>query len=141
VYTKYIPKGKTVNAEYVKKAQARFPKVFREKRPIMLSQEWFLHWDNTLVHTAASVQNYLTAKGVQMICHLPYSLDLAPSDFILFERVKSELAGLSMTQESFQKSGEGIIQSIPRDDFAEAFEQWMEQSEKCLWIGCDYVEK
>jgi hypothetical protein len=30
-------KGKTVNTEYIKKALARFLKVFREKRPIMSS--------------------------------------------------------------------------------------------------------
>jgi hypothetical protein len=31
MYTKYIPKSKTVNAEYVKKALPRFLKVFKER--------------------------------------------------------------------------------------------------------------
>ncbi len=33
----YVPKGETVNAEYMKKALARFLKVFKAKRPIMSS--------------------------------------------------------------------------------------------------------
>jgi hypothetical protein len=39
----YISKGKTVNAEYIKKSMVRFLKIFRKKRPVMSSQEWFLH--------------------------------------------------------------------------------------------------
>jgi hypothetical protein len=35
IYSNYIPKGETVNAEYIKRALATFLKVFREKRPIM----------------------------------------------------------------------------------------------------------
>jgi hypothetical protein len=68
-------------------------------------------------------------------------MDFAPMDFFLFPRLKSELAGLSMTQESFQESWNGVIRSIPQDDFAAAFLQWMEQSKKCGWMGGDYVEK
>jgi hypothetical protein len=55
--------------------------------------------------------------------------------------VKSELAGLSTTQESFQKSWEGVARTIPKDDFATAFRRWMERSEKCIRIGSNYVEK
>jgi hypothetical protein len=46
---------KTLNATYIKTALARFLKVFKEKRPIMAAQEWWLHWDNAPVHTTASV--------------------------------------------------------------------------------------
>jgi histone-lysine N-methyltransferase SETMAR len=121
IYTNYVPKGETVNAEYIKKALARFLKVFKSKRPIMASQDWFLHWDNAPVHTAATVQEYLAAKGVKTLRHPPYSPDLAPADFFLFPRVKSELAGLSLKQETFQKSWEGVVRTIPKEDFAAAF--------------------
>ncbi len=141
IYTNHVPKGKTVNAEYIKKALARFLKVFKSKRPIMASQEWFLHWDNVPVHTAAMVQEYLAAKGVKTLRHPPYSPDLAPADFFLFPRVKTELAGFSLKQETFQKSWEGVVRTIPKEDFAAAFRRWMESCEKCVQIGRDYVEK
>jgi histone-lysine N-methyltransferase SETMAR len=141
IYTNYVPKGETVNAEYIKKALARFLKVFKAKRLIMSAQDWFFHWDSVPVHTVTTVQEYLAAKGVKMLCHPPYSPDLAPADFFLFSRVKSELAGLSMNHETFQKSWEGVVWTIPKEDFAAAFRRWMECCEKCIRIGGDYVVK
>jgi histone-lysine N-methyltransferase SETMAR len=84
IYTNYVPKGETVNAKYIKKALARFLKVFKAKRPIMSSQDWFLRWDNALIYTAATVQEFLAAKGIKTLCSPPYSPDLAPTDFFLF---------------------------------------------------------
>jgi histone-lysine N-methyltransferase SETMAR len=141
IYTNYVPKGKTVNALYIRNAVARFLKVFKERRPIMSSQDWWLHWDNAPVHTATSVVDFLAAKGVKMIPHPPYSPDLAPGDFFLFPRVKSELAGQTLTQESFKNSWEEVVWTIPKDDFAAAFRRWMELCEKCIQIGSNYVEK
>ncbi len=48
----------TVNAEYIKRALARFLVVFRTKKSVILSRDWFLHWDKTPVHNAASVQEF-----------------------------------------------------------------------------------
>jgi histone-lysine N-methyltransferase SETMAR len=141
IYMNYVPKGETVNAEYIKKALARFLKVIKGNRPIMSSQDWLLHWDNAPLHTAAKVQEYLAAKGIKTLRHLPSSPDLAPADFFLFPMVKSELAGLSINQESFQKSWEGVVWTIPKDDFAAFFRRWMERSEKCVRIGGNYVKK
>jgi histone-lysine N-methyltransferase SETMAR len=42
-HTNYVPKGKAVNAEHIKKVVARFLKIFRKKRLIMSSQVWWLH--------------------------------------------------------------------------------------------------
>ncbi len=141
IYTNYVPKGETVNAEYIKKSMARFLKVFRKKRPIMSSQEWFLHRDNAPVHTAATVKDYLTAKGIKTIRHPPYSPDLAPADFFLFPKVKSELAGLSLTQGTFQKTWDGVVCKIAKNVFAAAFRRWMEQCEKSVRVGGNYVKK
>jgi histone-lysine N-methyltransferase SETMAR len=107
----------------------------------MAFQDWFLHWDNAPVHTAATVQEYLAAKGIKTLRHLPYSPDLAPADFFLFPRVKAELAGLSLKEETFQKSWEGVVRTIPKEDFTAAFRRWMERCKKCAQIGGDYVEK
>ncbi len=41
----------------------------------MSFQDWWLHWDNTPVHAAASMVDFLVAKGVKTITHSPYSLD------------------------------------------------------------------
>jgi hypothetical protein len=64
----------------MKKSVVRFLKIFRKKRPVMSSEEWFLHGDNAPIQTTTTVQDYLAAKGE------PYSADLAPVDFSCFQR-------------------------------------------------------
>jgi hypothetical protein len=53
-----------------------------------------------------------------MTPHPPYSLDITPTNFFLFPRVKSELAGLSLSQDSFKTSWVGVLQTIAKDEFA-----------------------
>ncbi len=51
IYMNFVSKCETVNASYIWIALARFLKVFKQKRPIMVAQEWWLYWDNTPVPT------------------------------------------------------------------------------------------
>jgi histone-lysine N-methyltransferase SETMAR len=141
IYTNYVPKGTTVNANYIVEALGTFLKVLRKKRPVMAEGEWFLHWDNAPVHTAATVTDWLAARHVKLIEHPPYSPDLAPADFFLFPKVKKELAGLTLMRESFKKDWEGAVRTLSAADFAEAFRQWFRRCEKCVDIGGGYVEK
>ena len=57
IYTNYMPRGTTINAIYIVKALGQFMKILRKKRPVMVKQEWFFHWDNAPVHTAAVVRD------------------------------------------------------------------------------------
>ena len=141
IYTNYVPRGTTVNAKYIVGALGRFLKIFRKKRPVMAQQEWFFHWDNAPVHTAAVVQDWIAARGVQMIRHPPYSPDLAPADFFLFPTVKKELAGRTLTPDTFKTSWEGAVRTIAKEGFATAFRRWYERCQKCVRIAGGYVEK
>jgi hypothetical protein len=55
MYTNYGPRGTTVNVNYIVEALGKFKKIFRKKRPIIAEGQWFFHWDNAPVHTAAVV--------------------------------------------------------------------------------------
>jgi hypothetical protein len=66
---------------------------------------------------------------------------LAPADFSLFQKVKEELAGLHLTQESLKSAWEGVTRTIGEDEFATAFWRWYECSKKCVRIQGEYVEK
>jgi histone-lysine N-methyltransferase SETMAR len=136
-----MPKGETVNASYIRTALTRFLKVFRQKPPIMAAQDWWLHWDNAPVHTAATVVDFLLAKGVKTVPHPPYSPDLTPGGFFLFPKVKAKLAGQTLTQETVKDSWEGIIRSIAKEDLAAAFRHWKERCEKCIRVSSNYVTK
>ncbi len=107
----------------------------------MAAGEWFLHWDNTPVHTAATVTDWLATRHVKMIEHPPYSPDLAPANFFLFPKVKKELEGLMLMRETFKKGWEGAVRTLSAADFAEAFQQQFRRCKKCIAIGSSYVEK
>jgi hypothetical protein len=66
---------------------------------------------------------------------------LAPADYFLFPRVKRELAGLTLTQDTFKKEWEGAVRSTTVADFAEAFQRWFQCHKKRVAISGGYIEK
>jgi histone-lysine N-methyltransferase SETMAR len=109
IYMNYVPRGATVNGDYIIKALKNFL-----KRPDLEPGEWMFHWDNAPVHTAEKVQRFLAKRQIQVIPHPPYSPDLAPADYFLFPMLKRELAGLSMTLDEFKRSGRGSSGPSPK---------------------------
>ena len=107
----------------------------------MAAGVWRLHWDNAPVHTWAVVKDWLTAKGIQLLEHPPYSPDLAPADFFLFLKLKMELAGLTLSKETFKREWEGVCRTLSKDDFATAFSKWIERCKKCVRLQGNYVKK
>ncbi len=66
---------------------------------------------------------------------------LAQADFFLFPKVKAELAGQTLTQETFKNSWEGVIRSVAKEDFAAAFRSWKERWKKCISVSGNYDKK
>lgn len=99
IYTHYVPKGATINAEYFVGILKTFLKVLKARRPHKWNTGWALHMDNARPHTARLTMDFIKAKNITLVPHPPYSPDLAPADFWLFPNVKKELAG--STFESF----------------------------------------
>jgi histone-lysine N-methyltransferase SETMAR len=114
VYTHIVPRGITTNANYTIIVLGKFLKHLRNKRPGMVEQEWFLHWDNAPVHTAPVVKNWLAARSIQVLSHPPNLPGLAPADFFLFRKVKEELDGLHLTQETHKSTWERVIRTSPK---------------------------
>jgi histone-lysine N-methyltransferase SETMAR len=81
ICTNYVPKGSTVTASYIVEALGKFLKVFRQKRPEIAAGDWWFHWDNAPVHTAAMVKDWMAARQFKVIEHPPNSPDLAPPPF------------------------------------------------------------
>jgi histone-lysine N-methyltransferase SETMAR len=102
VYTHIVLKRTTTNANYILVVLGKFMVHLRKKWPEMRKGNWFLHLDNTPIHNAAFVKNWLATKEIQLLPHPPYSPDLAPGDFFLSREVKEQLAGLHMTQGSLK---------------------------------------
>jgi len=141
IYTNYVPMGTMVNANYIMDALGKFLKIYKQKRPKVASLEQFFHWDNAPVHTAAVLKDWMAVKQFQVIEHPLYSPDLAPADFFLFPEIKKQLAGKSLTQQSFKKEWEGAARNLNAYDFSYAFRRWYEHWENCIRICGGYVEK
>ncbi len=141
IYTHIASWSATINTPYVVDVLGKFWRSLRLKRPELLSQQWFFHWDNAPVHTATLVSDWFDAHGVQRLKHPPYSPDLAPADFSLFRKVKEGLGGQSLDQDTIKNAWEGVTRSISAVDFAAAVRSCLERCKKCVSLGGEFVEK
>jgi hypothetical protein len=117
-----LRQGETVNASYIKTALARFMKVFREKAHHFVPGVFSPLGYRCSAHYA---QHHLCGgvpgvKGGGNDPLPPYLPDLPPVDFFLFPRVKSELAGLTLFQENYRNSWEGVVRIITNEELAAA---------------------
>jgi hypothetical protein len=73
--------------------------------------------------------------------HPSYSLDLAPSDFYLFEYVKRCLAGLSVEDaDQLLVAVEGVLEDIEKMTLQTVFLEWMDRLRKCIATNEEYTE-
>ena len=87
----YIPKGKTINAEYYSSLLEKLKNIWKEKRRGRFTKlVLFLH-GKAPIHRALATQKKLAYLGFQCFDHPPYSPDLAPSDYRLFPGLKKRL--------------------------------------------------
>ena len=77
-------------------------------------------------HKSTIVQEYQKESGLDVLDHPPYSPDLYPCDFWLFQRLKEMLAGHRF--ESRCGIGSAVyqcLQHIPKEDYRAAFRKWV----------------
>jgi hypothetical protein len=128
----------TINAAYIKKVLARSLVIFKPKGPGSF-QDWFLSLDNSQSSHRHFYTGVLVAKGNKKISYLPCVPDIVPADFFLFPRVKLELVGFSLSQDSFRRKWVGVMKTIAEDEIATALWQWHKCSTKCVGISSNYI--
>jgi histone-lysine N-methyltransferase SETMAR len=89
----FLPQGSTINASVCCITLKKLHLAIQNKLRAMLSRSVVMIHDNARPHTADATQNLVTTFGWKQLDHLPYSRNLVPSDFDLFLRLKSFLAG------------------------------------------------
>jgi hypothetical protein len=141
VYMHILPRDVTINANYTIIVLGKFMKHLRGSR----GPRWSSRSGSCTGTMRPSTPPPLSRIGWpperSRCCCTPYSPDLVPADFFLFRKVKEELAGLHLTQDSLKSAWEGVMRNITEDEFAVAYSRWLERWEKCIHIGGDYVEK
>jgi hypothetical protein len=72
--------------------------------------------------------------------HLPYSPDLAPSDFFLFGYAKGKLMRYrAETPSELLVRIRVILAEIPRETLNAVFLEWMGRLQKCVQVDGEYV--
>ena len=75
--------------------------------------------------------------SIKTVPHPPYSPDLAPCDFWLFAKLRG---CRYKTIEEMKEAVTKVIDTLTQRDFHGAFQQLLEQYNKCIAVGGDYFE-
>jgi histone-lysine N-methyltransferase SETMAR len=85
-----------------------------------------VHADNARPRTAKLSTQYFNENRMKSVLHPPYSPDLAPSDFYLFEYVKRCLTGFSFEDaDQLLAAVEGFPEGIEKVTLQAIFLEWM----------------
>ncbi len=86
---------------------------------------------------------FLAAKRGKHDPQLSYFPDLIPVDFVLFLRVKSELAGVMLSQDTFKNSWEGVVGTITKDELPLPSKGGFSTviQKKCIQVEANNLEK
>jgi len=94
VHYEFVPTGQTVNQVYHLEVLEMLREKVRRKRPeLFANNSCILHHYNAPAHTALSVREFLATKQITVFKNPAYLPDLAPSDFLLFSKIKEILKG------------------------------------------------
>jgi hypothetical protein len=78
-------------------------------------------------HTALSVREFLASKQIPVLEHPPYSLDLDPSDFFLFPKIKEISKGSHFDDiddiDDIRCNTTAALKTIPQNQFQNCFEE------------------
>ena len=92
-------------------------------------------------HTALSLLEFLTSKGITVVPQPAYSPDLSPCDYFLFPKLKLHLKGHHFgTLENIQKATTDQLKAIPLQDFQHCYDDWVQRFHKCVASQGAYFE-
>ncbi len=102
----------------------------------------YLHQDNAPAHNALMTQARLMETGIDLLPHLSYSPDMAPSDYFLFPRLKCELHGRRFPNLAALKGEVSriLLDNITPREYEKAMLELPDHWHKCVLAGGSYFE-
>lgn len=138
----FLARGETINAARYCETLRKLKRAIQNKRRGMLSNGIVLLHDNARPHTANDTQTLVRQFRWEQFDHPPYSPDLAPSDYHLFQHMKRELAGKRFETDDEVKTAVDLwLHSMAGTFYEEGINKLITRYDKCLNIGGNYVEK
>jgi hypothetical protein len=139
----YMPSGNTVtSATYADRLKNHLLPAIKSKRRGRLSTGVLLQHDNARPHTAHSTVATIQDLSFECLPHLPYSPDLAPSDFHVFGPLKQAMAGKAFrSDEEVQQAVHEWLLSQPKEFFSRGINLLPKRWNTCVERNGDYIEK
>ena len=135
-----LDKGNTINsATYICQTLEPLVKEIKRDRHASGCRGLIFHHDNARPHTTKAVKALLEAEKFIVMDHPPYSPDLAPSDFWLFDYIKQRL-GDHENEESLDAQITEILSGISKEEWIKTFDKWLERMQLCIQFKGAYFE-
>ena len=139
----YLEQGRTINGAYYASELRRLRHEIARERRVKLTRGVLLLQDIAPAHTSQVVMTAVTECGFEVLPHPPYSPDImAPSDFYLFAKLKSNLCGTQFG------SNEGVIAAVneyledqEKDFYLEVISKLEQRWTKCIALKGGYIKK
>ena len=136
----YKPAGTSVTGEYYANVIKQLRVAIKEKRRGKLAAGVLLLHDNAPVYKSRVAQAAI--HECEQLNHLPYSPDLAPSDYYLFRNLKSQLHGTRFQDDDELKAAtEAWFEDQIDDFYFKGIDCLKEKWAKCIEVKGDYIEK
>ena len=134
----FAESGVKINSAYYSDLVQRCRKLRRKSRNI----DFFYLHDNAPIHTSVASSATIDACGFRTLPHPPYSPDLAPSDFFLFNHLKKAQRHQQFaTKEELRDSVSEFFTGKDTNYFKKAFQDLLIRWKKCVDVNGNYVEK
>lgn len=95
IYYELLQPSETITGDLYRTQLIRLKRALTQKQLKWKNRhnKVILQHNNARPHVALSVKNYLERSDWEVLLHPPYSPDIAPSDFHLFQSMQSALSG------------------------------------------------
>lgn len=138
----YMPHKTTITGIYYAQLLQKLRAEIIEKRRGLMRRGVLLLQDNAPVHKSHVAQAAIRECGFAQLKHPPYSPDLAPSDYFLFQNLKRELKGKRFhTDDEVKAAVSAYFADKEKSWFFNGIAALKERYEKCVIVRGDYVEK
>ena len=136
MHKEFIPKGKTVNAEFDKRVMVSVLKRIQRVRPAAFcSRDFFLFHVIAPAYKAASICQFLTRKMLQLFI-TPYSPDLSPPDYFLFPKLKIKLKGPHFADVvEIREAVMDELKKVQKEEFSAAFQKLYDRAKACMYVN------
>ena len=134
----FVDNSQTINSEYYINLLQETRRCRRKPN----GSELYLLRDNAPIHTSHATTAAISKTGLVPLAHPPYSPDLAPSDFYLFNHLKRYLRREHFhNKETLKQTVNAFFDEKSPEFYSQAFLELVIRWKKCIQSGGSYIEK